>query len=145
MNPHAKNDAFTLVELLVVIAIIGILAAILLPVLQSAQQRAQFTYCINNLKQLQLAIEIYADDNQQHFPENPGSTTTLNSWVTGNLSWDFPPSFANSQNTNTALLTAGEIGPLVSGRVAIFKCPADTVPGRAGSACAKLFHERFRG
>ena len=78
-----------------VIAIIAILAAMLLPALSTAKQKAQSIYCMNNLKQLQLAIEMYADDNKQKFPDNPGSTITINSWVTGNLSWDLPPNFPN--------------------------------------------------
>jgi len=126
------GPAFTLIELLVVIAIIAILAAMLLPALSAARERARSIYCMNNLKQLQLAIEMYADDNKQKFPDNPGSILTLDAWVTGNLSWDWPPNFLNFQNTNTALLTAGEIGRYVAKNVKIFKCPADTIPGRWG-------------
>jgi len=126
------GPAFTLIELLVVIAIIAILAAMLLPVLGAAKQRAQLIYCMNNLKQMQLAIEMYANDNKQNFPENLGSVLSFNAWVTGNLSWDFPPNYANSENTNTAYLTAGEIGPYVAKNLGIFKCPADIYPGRLG-------------
>jgi prepilin-type N-terminal cleavage/methylation domain-containing protein/prepilin-type processing-associated H-X9-DG protein len=117
-------SGFTLVELLVVIAIISILAAILLPVLSQAKEKAQSIACMDNLKQLQLCFHLYAVDNGDFMPPNdfvydmstmqafPGNEGP--SWCTNVAPFDIDP--------------AGISGGLLfqyNTSFGIYRCPAD--------------------
>ncbi len=68
-----RKNGFTLIEILVVIVIIAILAAMLLPAISGARQRAHRTVCLNNLRQLMTAFEMYAEDYFEKYPQTQES------------------------------------------------------------------------
>ncbi len=130
----AGKIAFTLIELLVVIAIIAILAALLLPALAAAKQKARRIGCMNNLRQLNLACKMYADDSQGRlvsswpigfdgYPVNPYS------WCPGWASFTEPGGFDYGPDpqfncTNVYALQQGAIWQYVKS-AGVYRCPAD--------------------
>jgi prepilin-type N-terminal cleavage/methylation domain-containing protein/prepilin-type processing-associated H-X9-DG protein len=120
--PRKKGvQGFTLIELLVVIAIIAILAALLLPALHQAKVRGQEVSCLNNLRQVQLAWTLYAEDNNGLMPPNHAvnipiaiATSTPGSWVVGSALTD----------VNTTNLEAGVLFPYTKSP-GVYRCPSD--------------------
>jgi prepilin-type N-terminal cleavage/methylation domain-containing protein len=87
----SAETAFTLIELLVVIAIIAILAAMLLPVLSRAKESGRRISCLNNLKELSLAAQMYVNDNKGYYPSRSGTDR-------------WPDKFYDDYGKNTKLL-----------------------------------------
>jgi len=118
-----RRRAFTLVELLVVIAIIVLLIAILLPALKAARERANRIKCAGNLRQIGVALWIYAHDNKGHFPRTPYKPRDgVTAWL--GVSWVYPGLYND---------VTGPLCLLIRYRLLtrkVFLCPSGSYPVR---------------
>ena len=134
---NVKKHAFTLIELLVVIAIIAILAAILLPALNSARERGRSASCINNLKQCGMASMQYAGDNEDILPlkaRDTWSDSKNSCWASGML----PGALVLGFISPVGIATEPGKGYLPS--MDIVSCPSFLLPFDVGSSASELAH-----
>ena len=115
---NRKPYGFTLIELLVVIAIIAILAAILLPALNSARERGRSASCVNNLKQMGGAINQYADAYDDHLPSSGTPTTKAADFCAS-------VSYSTSLKPFLGLAYSPNWTDPIEANSAIFRCPSE--------------------
>ncbi len=127
--------AFTLIELLTVIAIVGVLAAILIPVVSKVRQTAKNVKCINNLRQVGTAMHLFAHDNKGRLPAVTTSSTNWVRLLTGN----------SSEGTDY-VSASGRITTVASGRASVFICEQNVgaATGTPGTSIGQTYGMNYR-
>jgi len=118
--------AFSLVELLVTIAVIGLLAAVLLPVLASGKDKARQADCTGNLRQWGLAFRMYADDNQDFLPRRGQGVQVLANIARPEDWFNALPFYFGLQSFQ--LMVSNNVRPAAHSK-SVFICPAAEDPG----------------
>ena len=136
-----RHGAFTLIELLVVVAIIAILAALLLPALGRAKEKAYAVGCINNLKQLEICWHAYAVDHEDRLAPNNSVSLIGGGTLATDISWC--PDHA-ATDTDTKNLQSGMLF-MYNTSVGIYHCPADrsTVVDANGNPTSQLRNRSY--
>ena len=129
-RPQPSRDGFTLIELLVVVGILGILSSLLLPALSRAKSSSRSAICLNNSRQLAVAIQLYAEEHEEAFPPNPDDNPVapLQHWCSGKAGRGQPNEFDHDilRDPEHSLLAI-----YVSRETKIYRCPEDRRTGRS--------------